>query len=998
MVPTPPLSEFAEAIVDGRRVDWAQAEAAAITPRDRARIGALGMIARIAGVLDSGEPAGNAAPPLAPGTRWGPLAIVEMIGRGSFGEVYRAHDPGLDREVALKLLDPSAAAHESEVVAEGRLLARVAHPNVVHVYGADRHDGRSGVWMELIEGSTLEDEAAARDPYTPDEAIAVVAPLCRAVAAVHDAGVLHRDIKLQNIIRDRRDGRPVLTDFSAGRESAAGVPVETLPRTLAGSPLYLAPEVIAGQGASRASDVYSLGVVLFRLLTGRFPVEGGTLLEVASAHALGERLSAGAALPSMPNGLAAIIARALDADPSRRFASADTFAGALASWAGRDQRFGRWRLAATVAGLGVIAIVGLTWWWNPGATAALPFAARDWVIVGGFDNRSGDPRLDAVPERALMRELTASGFVNVVSRPRIEDTLALMRRAPDSVLDARLAREVALRDGGIKAVVTGRVERAGAAFVLTTEIVHPGDGAVAASVSDRMADVESLPAIVQQQALRVRSALGETLATLPPAQGGLARVTTPSFEALRLYSEAAERLQGDWWLVSHDERAVLPRSEELSRFAAAEGLLRRAVERDPQFASAWLLLAHTSRAQKRQVAETLDHATRALAASDRLEQVERWFVEGTVHRLRADAAPGRTDLLEAAVRAFEALRKVAPDHYWGLLELGDVYRRLQRHADAERLALHAATLRPHSIRFGIDAVRALVAARQTSAAATRATALLARVPADATEFEQTGHDVAWLRLWAVADAWLAGDPGRALDLLRQADRQYSADTSGRWFASVYHAYTGLGRFDEARQLARRRSPRQQRFYLPLVEARLEDRRAFDAVAGEPASFERRDELTFMLIWVNRLADAQRLASERRQRKPEPWPVSWTEFEGHLRHAQGRHADAVAILEPLARDAIWPRIRMNEVLAAARARAGDLAGALAALEFTERRAIAVIPHFSAYDWLRARALLAQLYRDAGTPAQAAPIEQEVTRYLAVAEANHPLVARIPRERP
>jgi hypothetical protein len=154
----------------------------------------------------------------------------------------------------------------------------------------------------------------------------------------------------------------------------------------------------------------------------------------------------------------------------------------------------------------------------------------------------------------------------------------------------------------------------------------------------------------------------------------------------------------------------------------------------------------------------------------------------------------------------------------------------------------------------------------------------------------------------------------------------------------------------------------------------------------------------MLIWVNRLADAQRLASERRQRKPEPWPVSWTEFEGHLRHAQGRHADAVAILEPLARDAIWPRIRMNEVLAAARARAGDLAGALAALEFTERRAIAVIPHFSAYDWLRARALLAQLYRDAGTPAQAAPIEQEVTRYLAVAEANHPLVARIPRERP
>jgi tetratricopeptide (TPR) repeat protein len=345
------------------------------------------------------------------------------------------------------------------------------------------------------------------------------------------------------------------------------------------------------------------------------------------------------------------------------------------------------------------------------------------------------------------------------------------------------------------------------------------------------------------------------------------------------------------------------------------------------------------------------------------------------------------------VRAFEALRRLVPDHYWGLLELGGVYRRLGRHDDADRIVLHAASLRPHSIKFGVEAVQVLVASRQTSAAAARAESLLARVPANALDLEQIGHDVAWLRLWTVADAWLAGDAARALDLMRQAERRYAADTSDRWFNALYHAYVGLGRFEEARQAARRRPARQQQFYLPLIEARLEDRLAFDAVAGDVTSFEQRQRLSFMLLFVGRLEDAERLARERRARAPAEWPAAWTEFEGHLRHAQGRHRDAAAILEPLARDAIWPRIRMNEVLAAARAGTGNLAEAIAALEFTERRAIAVTPHFGMYDWLRARVLLAELYRDAGMPAQAVPIEQEVARFLAIADPNHPLIARV-----
>lgn len=198
-----------------------------------------------------------------------------MLASGTFGTVYRARDETLARDVALKILHVPAIGEglAMDAVSEGRLLARVRHPHVVSVYGADQYDGRVGLWMELIQGRTLEDELSVRGPLPVAEVLAIGAGLAQALHAVHAAGLLHRDLKTQNVMCAARDGRVVLMDFSAGRDQVDDGPPGARPATIAGSPLDIAPEVLAGGSASARSDISSLGVVLFRLLSARFSVE-----------------------------------------------------------------------------------------------------------------------------------------------------------------------------------------------------------------------------------------------------------------------------------------------------------------------------------------------------------------------------------------------------------------------------------------------------------------------------------------------------------------------------------------------------------------------------------------------------------------------------------------------------------------------------------------------------------------------------------------------------
>ena len=247
--------------------------------------------------------------------RWGPLLLRTKIGQGHFGTVYLAWDDALERQVALKLLRETARS--AEIIQEGRMLARVRHPNVVTVHGVDRHDGVVGLWMEFVDGLTLARAVATRGAFDSREAALVGVDLCRAVAAVHKAGLVHRDIKAHNVMRDG-SGRIVLMDFGAGEirteRSGAGA---------AGTPLYLAPELFDGQPATIASDIYSVGVLLFHLVTARYPVEGATLEQIAATHIATGASSSLRAAGRSPDGFSAIVERALDRDPARRYRSCD---------------------------------------------------------------------------------------------------------------------------------------------------------------------------------------------------------------------------------------------------------------------------------------------------------------------------------------------------------------------------------------------------------------------------------------------------------------------------------------------------------------------------------------------------------------------------------------------------------------------------------------------------------------------------------------------------
>ena len=276
---------------------------------------------------------------------WSHLRLVERIGRGAFGEVYRAWDTRLDREVALKLLPADRSSGDraaSAIIHEGRLLARVRHPNVVTIHGAEQIADQIGLWMEFVRGHTLEQILEQGKVVSAAEAVGIGLELCRAMSAVHGAGLLHRDIKAHNVMR-AEDGRIVLMDFGTGRELE-----DDASSDLAGTPLYLAPEVLQGQRATVRSDIYSLGVLLYHLVTGSYPVQARTVREVRRAHERSERTAVQTARPRCATE-ARPHHRACDrSSPERRYQSADALAADLAALQPRP-RFVRLAYAAGVA-------------------------------------------------------------------------------------------------------------------------------------------------------------------------------------------------------------------------------------------------------------------------------------------------------------------------------------------------------------------------------------------------------------------------------------------------------------------------------------------------------------------------------------------------------------------------------------------------------------------------------------------------------------------------
>jgi eukaryotic-like serine/threonine-protein kinase len=353
------ILHIASAVAAGAVVDWDDADRGTNDEWDRKVLHALQQLSKIADVArdPSSKHTSEDVAALHGPANWGHLRIIDALGRGSFGAVYRAWDATLEREVALKLIPTSNRVVDlSRAQKEARRLARVRHPNVVTIFGADFRDEYFGLWMELIPGSTLSELLLAQGTMSAREAAGIGVDLCHALAAVHGAGLLHGDIKASNIMR-QDGGRVVLMDFGAGGQiPKAG----DQPRRLAGTPAYLAPEILAGRTASRRSDIYSLGVLLYYLVSRQFPVEGRTSIELAIAHAQKKRIPLRDVRPDLPAAFVNVIERAISPETEDRYQSAGHFGAALAEVTGshyqRDRLpWTRWR--TTVAGIAAIAVV-----------------------------------------------------------------------------------------------------------------------------------------------------------------------------------------------------------------------------------------------------------------------------------------------------------------------------------------------------------------------------------------------------------------------------------------------------------------------------------------------------------------------------------------------------------------------------------------------------------------------------------------------------------------
>jgi serine/threonine-protein kinase len=356
------LIDLVSSIDDEQPVDWVAAEREARSDEDRATIRELRLLSEIARVYrDPDSVVAEPAPPspsmpLVPSRSWGPLRVQGEIGHGAFSTIYRAIDK-LDREVALKVLSLGPEASDEErarILREGRMLAKLRHEHIVSVYGVDEVDGEVGLWMQLVRGTTLEEELAVRGPFSAFEATGIGTDLCHALAAIHGAGLLHRDVKAQNVMREA-GGRTVLMDLGAGLDLARDSVARHRP--MAGTPLYLAPEIFADGKPSVASDIYSLGVLLFHIVTGKFPVDGKTFDDISRAHERSERLRLRDARADLPEVFVRVVERALEPRPEDRYPSAGELEAALSQEMAKPvpRQSAWWFAAAAIASTALVA-------------------------------------------------------------------------------------------------------------------------------------------------------------------------------------------------------------------------------------------------------------------------------------------------------------------------------------------------------------------------------------------------------------------------------------------------------------------------------------------------------------------------------------------------------------------------------------------------------------------------------------------------------------------
>jgi serine/threonine protein kinase len=404
------LERLTTALSDGQDIDWSSAQHAAVDRAEARVIRNLQFLSRVADANRQVQCEGKDLPFLT----WGHLRLMERVGSGSFGEVFRAWEEVLHREVALKLFPKSPDEESSDrmnrLLEEARHLANLRQENLLRVYGAEVHHGQVGFWMEFVQGETLEAILRRQGPMDAIEASNVGIKLARALGGLHKAGVLHRDIKAENVIREV-GGHLYLVDLGAGTADADDDAIQRQ-----GTPHYMAPEVLLEGRSSKAADIYSLGVLLFYCVAGRFPVAGESVAEFRAAHRAAQRCSLSELRPNLPLAFRRVVGRCLEVDPTKRFANAAEVEDALAEClAGR--RLGRRSLNVAILAA-VLVVAGVQILPRALKSAATTKPSRILILPLEFpDEEEQSEYVGLAIAKAIAADLSHAADLSVVPFP-----------------------------------------------------------------------------------------------------------------------------------------------------------------------------------------------------------------------------------------------------------------------------------------------------------------------------------------------------------------------------------------------------------------------------------------------------------------------------------------------------------------------------------------------------------------------------------------------------